>query len=417
MGRLCAPVKKHVETVAEMQGLYGAFSFSELLLQKIWWRGDFERERAVTTEGVPVRVVHAGKWNRLGGPDFRGARFVLGDGHEITGDVELHVHAADWNAHGHAHDPAYDNVALHVVLFPPAAGQRTRGVGGREIPVLPLLPLLRHDLEAYAADEAIERLAARPAGRIMEELGVFSADELSQKLRTLAELRWRQKVHFARVRVQRLGWTEACHQTALEILGYRFNRAPMLRLAGAFPLAAWAGDVTVASLLAAEATAWSRQGVRPANQPRARIGQYLNWVCARPDWPLRWRELGASWPGIEARVATRVVRRAVNLGGWRDRIAAEITGEALGGARLETFIVDGLLPLWATDNGAGELDVFGGWYHWYPGDLPPVVPASLRALGVSGTAAQPAVNGLAQGLLAWAGQDEAQRALSVGRGA
>jgi hypothetical protein len=105
------------------------------------------------------------------------------------------------------------------------------------------------------------------------------------------------------------------------------------------------------------------------------------------------------------------------LGGWRDRIAAEITGEALGGARLETFIVDGLLPLWATDNGAVELDVFGGWYHWYPGDLPPVVPASLRALGVSGTAAQPAVNGLAQGLLAWAGQDEAQRALSVGRGA
>jgi hypothetical protein len=269
-------MNKRVEMVAEMQGLYGAFSFSELLLQKIWWRGDFERERAVTTEGVPVRVVHAGKWNRLGGPDFRGARVVLGDGREVTGDVELHVHAADWNAHGHANDPAYNGVCLHVVLFPPAAGQRTRGAGGREIPVLPLLPLLRHDLEEYAADEAIERLAARPAGRIIEELGVLSTEELIQKLSSLAEVRWRQKVHFARLRVQRLGWAAACHQTALEILGYRFNRTPMLRLAGAFPLAAWAGGVSVETLLAAEAGAWSRQGVRPANLPRARIGQVVS---------------------------------------------------------------------------------------------------------------------------------------------
>ena len=100
-----------------MQGLYGTFSFSELLLQKIWWRGDFERERTVTTEGVPVRVVHAGKWNRLGGPDFRVARVVLADGRKVTGDVELHLHAADWNANGHANDPAYDGVCLHVVFF------------------------------------------------------------------------------------------------------------------------------------------------------------------------------------------------------------------------------------------------------------------------------------------------------------
>lgn len=417
MGRAVVLMNKRVEMVAEMQGLYGAFSFSELLLQKIWWRGDFERERAVTTEGVPVRVVHAGKWNRLGGPDFRGARVVLGDGREVTGDVELHVHAADWNAHGHANDPAYDGVCLHVVLFPPAAGQRTRGAGGREIPVLPLLPLLRNDLEEYAADEAIERLAARPAGRIIEELGALSTDELIQKLRGLAEVRWRQKVHFARLRVQRLGWAAACHQTALEILGYRFNRTPMLRLAGAFPLAAWAGGVSVETLLAAEAGAWSRQGVRPANLPRARIGQYSNWVRARPDWPERWRTLGTSWPRIEAPAPTRAVRREANLGGWRDRIGAEICGEALGGSRLETLIVDGLLPLWAAENGAGEIDVFGGWYHWYPGDLPPVILESLGALGVCGTAAQPAVNGLAQGVLAWAGQDEAQRALSVGRGA
>jgi hypothetical protein len=68
------------------------------------------------------------------------------------------------------------------------------------------------------------------------------------------------------------------------------------------------------------------------------------------------------------------VRRAVNLASWRDRIAAEICGEVLGGSLLGTLIVDGLLALWAAENGAGEMDVFGGWYHWYTGDLPPVVP-------------------------------------------
>jgi hypothetical protein len=63
----------------------------------------------------------------------------------------------------------------------------------------------------------------------------------------------------------------------------------MLRLAAAFPLAACSGCVSVEMLQAAEAVALSLQGVRPANQPRARIAQYLDWVRARPDWPERWR--------------------------------------------------------------------------------------------------------------------------------
>ena len=110
------------QAVAEMQGLYGPFSFPEKLLQKIWLRGDFERAAAVTTDGRQVRVMHPGKWNLLGGPDFRGARLRLGDGPELTGDIELHLRAADWVAHAHAQDRNYDGVVLHVVLFPPEAG-------------------------------------------------------------------------------------------------------------------------------------------------------------------------------------------------------------------------------------------------------------------------------------------------------
>jgi hypothetical protein len=407
-----------VTSVAEMQGLYGAYSFSEHLLQKIWLRGDFDRERAVTVEGERVKILHPGQWNRLGGPDFKNARLQLGAGPEVVGDVELHLHAEDWHAHGHARDAAYDRVGLHVVLFPPGVGRFTRGNDGRKIPVLSLLTLLQHDLEEFAADEAIERLAARPAGRIVEELGLLAPTELTERLQKLAEMRWKQKVRFARMRVQRLGWNGACHQTALEIMGYRFNRSPMLRLAGRFPLEAWSnGAVNLESALAAESESWSLQGVRPANQPRTRIAQYLEWTQQRPDWPGQLVALAETWLESSAGISTRAMRRAHRVGDWRKRFADEICGGAIGGSRLDTLIVDGFFPLLASQSSTVESGFFGGWFHWFPGDLPPLVPRALRDLVVVSPKHQPAINGFAQGLLGWWWQREAGSATVEGRGA
>ncbi len=81
------------------------------------------------------------------------------EGPAITGDVELHLHAGDWTARAHARDRAYDGVVLHGVLFPPARDHLTLAADGCAIPVLVLLPLLHHDLEEFAADEAVESLA------------------------------------------------------------------------------------------------------------------------------------------------------------------------------------------------------------------------------------------------------------------
>ena len=119
--------------VAELQGIHGAFSFPERILQKIWLRGDFDRAAARLTDGRAVRIIDPGRWNLLGGPDFKQARLRFGgEGDPVTtGDVEVHLRAADWDAHGHVRDRAYDDVVLHVVLFPPAAGRLTIGAGGR----------------------------------------------------------------------------------------------------------------------------------------------------------------------------------------------------------------------------------------------------------------------------------------------
>lgn len=403
--------------VAEIQGLYGPFSFSEMLLQKIWWRGDFARGRAVTTDGRKVEVAHAGKWNRLGGPDFRGARLRLGGGPELTGDVELHLRATDWQAHAHAHDRAYDGVALHVVLFPPEMGHVTRGAEGREIPVLALLPLLHHDLEEFAADEAVEALAGRAAARIPEELAGLGEAELAALLATHATARWRQKVHFARLRIARLGWDDACHHTALEILGYRFNRAPMLNVATRWPLAAWEngqGEVRAEEAWTAMAGTWAVQGVRPANHPRTRLKQYAAWTAAGSGWPVRLAEWGravaagqgageTSGEGAAAAevLKTKEVRRRRGFTARRERGAEEICGGAIGGTRLDNLMCDGFLPLLAARAGAGENDWRVLWYHWFAGDLPPVVLRGLRELGVFTGPAKPACHGAAQGLLGW----------------
>jgi hypothetical protein len=395
-------------TVAEIQGLYGAFSFPEKLLQKIWLRGNFDRVRATTTAGRRVRVLHPGKWNLLGGPDFRGARLQFDDGPVVTGDVELHLRASDWDAHRHRGDPAYNDVVLHVVLFPPEAGRMTRGAGGRDIPVLALLPLLHHDLEEFAVDEAVEALSHRAASRIPDELGTLPPEDLLALLRRHAGVRWQQKVRFARLRLQRLGWEAACHQTALEILGYRFNRAPMLRLAGEWPLERWTGAAMGAEeLFASEAEGWSLQGVRPANHPRVRLRQYAAWTAARPDWPRQLAALATALPCIQSFVTTREVRHRHHLGELRDRLGIEVVAGAIGGTRLDNLICDGFLPLMAARTETGGLDPV--WFHWYCGDLPPLVTGGLRQLGVFDRRTQPACHGVAQGLLGWLLETEARQ--------
>ena len=391
----------YIPAVAEIQGLYGAFSFAEKLLQKIWLRGDFDRAAAVLSDGRRLQIVHPGKWNLLGGPDFGDARLRFGDpsARETMGDVEVHLHASDWDAHGHAADPAYDRVELHVVLFPPERGHVTRGAGGRDIPILALLPLLHRALEEFAADEAVESLANRPLAQLPDELGRLPASECAAQLHRHSAARWQQKVHYARLRIARLGWEAACHHAALEILGYRFNRAPMLRIAGEWPLARWSeGSVSAETVYTGEADGWSLQGVRPANHPRTRLRQYSDWTRQRPDWPAQVLEAADTWPEVAVSGGTREMRRSIRFPAWRKQIAGVLAANAISGTRLNTLICDGWLPLVAAER---ERDVEGLWHHWYCGDLPPWLVSGLRQLGYFDGRERPASHGAAQGLLGW----------------
>lgn len=387
--------------VAELQGLYGPFQFGELLLQKLWLRGEFDQLHARTESGEPVRVLHPGSWNRLSGPDFRGARLVIGE-RELRGDVELHFRVEAWNQHGHQRDPAYDNVVLHVVLFPPdASSPDAKTSDGRILPVLSLVGLLWHDLEEYAADDALAALSGVDATPLVEELLALSAEGRTELLAGSMQKRWEQKVYFARLRVERLGWEEACHQTTLEILGYRSNRAPMLRIAGLFPYKSWREKPPTAEKLFSSVEGWwSRRGVRPANHPRTRIDQYIKWMQLAADWPARLRRVNLpAEPAGNENLPVGALRRRVRMPDFKKVLTERICAGVLSGNRLDTWICNLALPFRAVLNTRDEPVLGRLWDAWYPGDAPvELLDASKRIRG--DRSREPNSNGSIQGLLA-----------------
>ena len=79
----------HTDHVEEIQGLYGPFTLTERVVQKIWLRQDFATAGLLTVSGKSLVVKDAGRWNLQEGPDFKEARLIV-DGVEIVGDVEVH---------------------------------------------------------------------------------------------------------------------------------------------------------------------------------------------------------------------------------------------------------------------------------------------------------------------------------------
>jgi len=396
---------KH-EQVGEMQGLYGPFTIAERVVQKIWLRRDFEQTGLRLYDGRSLLLRSPGTWNLLGGPDFHAARVVI-EGETITGDVEVHFHSADWHAHRHAEDHAYDNVVLHVILFPPGPDERrAMRRDGSEIPALVLLPCLHRGLEEYASDEVLERMTEQDAAEKISGLATMARSQMEATLRRHAELRWQMKLRFAALRLAKLGWTAAAHHAALEILGYKRNRAPMLATATVHPLPEWSEGLEPESLVAERRGEWQMQGIRPANQPLGRLRQYRAWVLARPTWPENLRRMVAGLqPALPGPLTTPQVRKQLMLSKRREEWAEEITASILGGSRFDTLVCDGFLPLVAAET---RSDLSAVWFHWFLGDVPDSLRKALVMLGLAGSPQAPFCHGWAQGFLGWLAEHEAR---------
>ncbi|MEM6327074.1 MAG: DUF2851 family protein [Bacteroidota bacterium] len=180
----------------------------EAVIQDAWARRLYDPAGLRTTTGDPVEVLDPGTLNTGSGPDFSGASIRLGaapDDLLWAGDVEIHRTSAEWNAHRHGEDPAYDRVILHVIVSPDReTGHLTRSDGTR-LPELVLRPHLDRSLRALVHDFYVRGPQPPP----------------------YAEREWREvPADVRQAWMRRLGVERLHHRAAR--LGHAFGRTPDL---------------------------------------------------------------------------------------------------------------------------------------------------------------------------------------------
>jgi hypothetical protein len=94
------------------------------------WRGATLR----ALSGAIYRLIFEGRRNGGPGPDFRDAALQTENGARLLGDIELHLRARDWLAHGHHTDRRYNRVVLHIALDTSSSSSPL--ASGEDVPVV-----------------------------------------------------------------------------------------------------------------------------------------------------------------------------------------------------------------------------------------------------------------------------------------
>lgn len=201
----------------------------EAELQSRWFAGEFGN-LFETTSGQQVEIIQIGTWNHAAGPDFSEVAVRVG-GRLLTGFLELDWDARDWEHHGHAENPAYDSVVLHVFFEQPAAAACfTRTSTHREV------PQVRIDLASHPNAGPPPPAAEAKCGRCSFPLRELPAPHLESLFAVAARQRLERKAR----RLDRLatlhGWEQTLFQELAAALGYRRNQWAMLMLAQRLPL-------------------------------------------------------------------------------------------------------------------------------------------------------------------------------------
>ena len=301
--------------LAEDPAVYAA-PRGEAALAERWFAGQCALSRV--EDGRRLRIRFPGIPAPGYGPDARDAVIEL-DGAELRGDVELHLRASGWRAHGHHEDPAYAGVVLHVVEENDGGVLVTPHASGRAIPLAVASPsAVTASLPGFAPPCAAT--AARTAPEpVLERLGL-------ERLRARAS----RAGHWAASR----GPAPVLYALALETLAGRRNRESFAELARRLPLPALlerapaggekegrANTFAAALREGAAGLPLVRHGGRPAAAPERRLDA-LGELCAR-----LWPGAEAVWPESLAEPAS--IPRALRAPGIGSAAAGELAVNAV----------------------------------------------------------------------------------------
>ena len=272
------------------------------------WRGaTLQSER-----GETFRVIFEGRRGGGAGPDFRDAVLARPDGSYVYGDIELHLRPAGWHAHGHADDPRYNGLALHVVLrrgardpteMPVASGRAVPLVVLGETQPLVVEPLWRWPCAGITRPENAPLLAEilHAAGMARFTEHAARLEEALRATTVAADVGWDH--------TNRILWLALA-----EALGYGRDRAALRRFANSL-LSATPATLEYTSLpsierlrargLLAWHVRWRRDGPWAALEPVISSGEPRQAVQALLA-ALRVVEKGAVSPGRAAIVAVNV---------------------------------------------------------------------------------------------------------------
>ncbi len=201
----------------------------EDFLYYLWSQLAFDRADLRTTDGEPLQILAPGTRNADAGPDFASARVRVG-AVEWSGSVEMHLSAADWARHQHQHDPAYDQVILHVVWDADAEVRRQDGT---------LIPTLA--LRGRVAGGLIMRYQS-----LVQAESVLPCAGLVQTVPSVIRtvMRERALLERAEAKADRVAallaatatdWEATAWLTLLAGFGFKINDDPMRRLGQALP--------------------------------------------------------------------------------------------------------------------------------------------------------------------------------------
>lgn len=183
------------------------------------WRHQLLDRGLTTTDGQPVVVLRAGEQNVDAGPDFFNARLRIGDV-EWAGNVEIHIHSSDWNAHRHQHDAAYNNVVLHVVYEHDAVISMQ---DGRIPPTIELRRWLHPSLvENYEALMAPVNATASPCLTRVGEVPSFTINSFLERL-TVERLEAKSAVVCRMLDENHGNWEQTCYWLLARYFGGKVN--------------------------------------------------------------------------------------------------------------------------------------------------------------------------------------------------
>lgn len=353
---------------------------SELELQARWFAGDFGRH-FMGTSGDKIDIVQFGVWNREAGPDFSDAAIRVNGGEPIRGSIEFDLTDLNWETHGHAANPAFENTVLHVFVNESRQKFFTHTFSHREVLQVRVDPNALP--ETFSANIPI----ARP-GRCQAPLKGLAEERIRSVLDAAAGFRLQRKAARLRGKIDNHGRDEALFQEIATALGYKQNKLPFTLLAQRLPVKAlrentedceallfglagfleapdldvytrstkeyvrqlwdkwWPHRDTSQRLVLSRKT-WRLSSTRPLNHPQRRVAAL--GTLAR-DWPRFQRSLGK-----RSAIAVSDFFTALEHPFWNFHytLTAEPAAKQMaliGESRVADILANVLFPFWCVDD-------------------------------------------------------------------